>query len=58
MLDVIGRRTHVHGQPSETGYRKITFYNENEQVVLLARPEQTVTVAALLPDISYNTTRL
>jgi Uma2 family endonuclease len=50
VLDVVGRRMHVHRLPSEMGYREITIHGENEQVATLARPEDSVSVSAMLPE--------
>lgn len=49
VVDVVGRRIHVHRRPASDGYREIRIYGETEEVSTLAHPDSAVRVASLLP---------
>jgi Uma2 family endonuclease len=49
VLDIVGRRLHVHRQPGPTGYSDVQGYAETETVALQVRPEAPVTVGLFLP---------
>jgi Uma2 family endonuclease len=51
VLDVTGRRLYVHRRPASDGYREVRIYSETEEVSPLARPETSVLVASLLPNV-------
>jgi len=48
-LDLQSRRLIVHREPSEKGYGVITILDESRSIAPLAAPENSVTVASLLP---------
>lgn len=48
-LDLPHRRLIVHREPSATGYRRKTFFQEAERAATLARPDSPILVSDLLP---------
>jgi Uma2 family endonuclease len=51
IVDIMGRQLFVHRQPTTEGYTRIIAYGPDEQVATLARPDQLVRVADLLPPV-------
>jgi Uma2 family endonuclease len=49
VIDTVGRQAVVHRQPGAEGYAEVVAYASDETVATLARPEQGVLVADLLP---------
>ena len=49
VLDLPNRRLHVHLDPSEAGYGRVTTLAESQTIAPLANPNATVLVSALLP---------
>lgn len=49
VVDVTGRQVFVHRRPTPDGYAETTSYAEHETLVSLARPDDIVRVADLLP---------
>ena len=49
VVDIVGRRIVVHRDPTSSGYRDIQAYTEEEALAPLARPENPIKVATLLP---------
>lgn len=49
VVDVVGRRLHVHRNPAPDGYHSTTIHTEPETVSLHLRPEASVHIADLLP---------
>lgn len=49
VVDLNGRRLVVHRSPSATGYASVLTLADTESTNLLAVPEQTLTVAEMLP---------
>lgn len=49
VLDIEGRRLHVHREPVGDRYGALALYDEDEQVAPLAAPEHPILVAELLP---------
>jgi|SRR5579871_4011794 len=49
VVDIIGRQVFVHRQPASEGYAEITAYGPDEMIATLARPNDAVRVAELLP---------
>lgn len=49
VLDLPNRRLHVHLDPSEAGYGRVTTLAESQTIAPLANPDATVLVSALLP---------
>lgn len=49
VMDIVGRCIVVHREPTPRGYRSITSYASEETLSPLARPEESVRVADLLP---------
>ncbi|HZT43969.1 MAG TPA: Uma2 family endonuclease [Chthonomonadaceae bacterium] len=52
IVDIVGRQVFVHRQPSAEGYAEITAYGPDERIATLARPNDAVRVADLLPPIA------
>ncbi|MBB6052206.1 Uma2 family endonuclease [Armatimonas rosea] len=48
-LDLVQRTLHVHREPSEGKYQRVSVYQENETIAPLAAVGQTILVSALLP---------
>jgi len=51
IVDIAGRQVLVHRQPTMEGYIETVEYGSDEMVVLLARPNDPVRVANLLPPV-------
>lgn len=49
IIDLAGRQVFVHRQPTPNGYTEITAYGADETLAPLARPDDSVRVAELLP---------
>jgi Uma2 family endonuclease len=51
VVDVQGRRIHVHRAPTASGYVNVHAYTEEESVALLLRPYAVSVVDNLLPPL-------
>ena len=51
VVDVNGRNLTIHRDPDGGRYRSVIRYSADETVATLARPEERVTVSALLPPL-------
>ena len=49
VLDLPNRRLHVHLDPSEAGYGRVTTLAESQSIAPLANPDANVLVSTLLP---------
>jgi Uma2 family endonuclease len=52
IVDIPGRCLHAHRNPAPDGYGSVTVHTETEIVSLLLRPDITIRVADLLPDMA------
>ena len=51
VIDIPGRKLHVHRDPSEGEYQSITVHTESEFVSLLSKPEARVQISEFLPNL-------
>jgi Uma2 family endonuclease len=54
VVDVNGRRIYVYRQPDPAGYKEVAVYGETESIATLARPNDVISVAAILPTTNAN----
>ena len=50
-LDLVQRKLHVHREPRDGKYQRVTMHGEDESIASLATPESAILVSALLPPI-------
>ena len=51
VIDIPGRKLHVHRNPSEGEYQSITVHTESEFVSLLSKPEARAQISEFLPNL-------
>ncbi len=52
VIDITKRQVFVYREPAPSGYQSVAVYAPDEEIATLARPEQAIRVADLLPLLS------